>query len=951
MRRFILVFTVTSLAGLWHNNASADDWTPLWSTANLSQARYNLAATSAGNQVFFGGGGNWAGTKSNVVDIYNTSTNTWTAATLSVSRSFPAAASAGNEVLFGGGTLINNGNPSNVVDVYNTSTNTWSAATLPHAGGTLVASSAGGKIFFAGFSNTPFSSWSPSNILDIYNTSTNTWATATLPRAYGTSVAISSAGDNVFFGGGYVGSGGGAISNIVDIYNTSTNTWSSVNLPGALTPTVATSAGNQVFFATSGMLDVYNTSTNTAIAAYCPVGFSPTMAASVATSSGVLAFFTNGYRVDIYNASTNTWSIASLSLVRSGIAETSAGNKVFFAGGYNSNTDSSVVDIYTLQTYGTITSSQAFTLVDQTTVTSRMQLNSPGSINLSAFNLVAGSMNGNAPINLGGNTLTVGSDNSMDATYTGVISGNGALVKVGNGLQTLSANNTYSGGTSITSGTLSLSASLSPASPIAVTGGVLDLGGLNQTTSAAVSFRGGGVQNGMITATGTAYDAQAGIISANLAGSVGLTKSGSGTITLSGSNTYTGGTTINQGTLNVTGKLTGGNVLIAGGATLTGSGSVNSSIAGSIGSSITATGNFSLGDSNSYTGFSHAGTLTVGNNTVILGSKQFANLGISTTLSGGTLNALNGISLAAGCVLSGSGTVNGAVAAGIGSTIEATDNLVLGDSNSYDGFFSDGRLLVGSHAVTIHSKNQASLGSLTTLAGGTLSVANGLSLDFAHSIVGNGVVESPNLLAKATIINGSVYANDGKLTLTGFIKGVGTYSGSVSFAGTYSPGLSPASVNLEYLSLTPSSTLLMEVGGLSAGSQYDVLNLSEAGMLDGTLELDLINKFVPTLGQTFDIINGTTTGHFSSLLLAPLPNGLRWDTSNLYTTGMISVVPEPSALALLGIGAIGILGYGWRRRKSRISAKPTFDQPQDDAPAILSFPSYVSQANATRKAA
>jgi len=63
-------------------------------------------------------------------------------------------------------------------------------------------------------------------------------------------------------------------------------------------------------------------------------------------------------------------------------------------------------------------------------------------------------------------------------------------------------------------------------------------------------------------------------------------------------------------------------------------------------------------------------------------------------------------------------------------------------------------------------------------------------------------------------------------------------------------------------------------------------------------------------------------------------------------------VPEPSTFALLATGTIGLVTYAWRRRASRRAAKPTAsDQAQDEAPAILSFPSYISQANATRRAA
>jgi len=133
----------------------------------------------------------------------------------------------------------------------------------------------------------------------------------------------------------------------------------------------------------------------------------------------------------------------------------SAGNQVFIAGGAVSN----VVDIYTLQSYGTITSSKAFTLCDQTTVAGLMHLNTPGSLNCATFNLNVGSMSGNAPIDLGSGVLTTGSDNTS-TTYSGAITGNGSLTKTGNGILTLAGSNTYTGGTSINTGSLVINGSL-----------------------------------------------------------------------------------------------------------------------------------------------------------------------------------------------------------------------------------------------------------------------------------------------------------------------------------------------------------------------------------------------------------------------------------------------------------------------------------------------------------
>ena len=91
-------------------------------------------------------------------------------------------------------------------------------------------------------------------------------------------------------------------------------------------------------------------------------------------------------------------------------------------------------------------------------------------------------------------------------------------------------------------------------------------------------------------------------------------------------------------------------------------------------------------------------------------------------------------------------------------------------------------------------------------------------------------------------------------------------------------------------------------------------------VLAGLLDVELIDGFTPQVGESFEVFDGNISGTFSQLSLPALGNGLSWDTSDLYTNGTISVVPEPSTLVILAAGAIGLVGYGRRRRASHSSS-------------------------------
>ena len=131
----------------------------------------------------------------------------------------------------------------------------------------------------------------------------------------------------------------------------------------------------------------------------------------------------------------------------------------------------------------------------------------------------------------------------------------GAARDKGPGTLVLSVANSYSGGTTVSGGTLQLSGSGTlgaTTGTLGVSGGTLDLGGTSQTTG-ALTLTDGTIQNG--TLTSSSFGVQAGTISAVLAGAGALSKTGIGTVMLSGINTYTGATTVNGGTLEVDGAI------------------------------------------------------------------------------------------------------------------------------------------------------------------------------------------------------------------------------------------------------------------------------------------------------------------------------------------------------------------------------------------------------------
>ncbi|WP_116545508.1 autotransporter-associated beta strand repeat-containing protein [Salmonella enterica] len=320
-------------------------------------------------------------------------------------------------------------------------------------------------------------------------------------------------------------------------------------------------------------------------------------------------------------------------------------------------------------------------------------------------------------------------------TFDNAIGGSGNVVKSGADTLTLSGSNSYTGGTTISGGTL-------------VASNVEALGTGDVTNNATLELNTGGDFINNIGGTGR------------------VGKSGDDTLTLSGSNTYTGGTLINGGTLVASNVEALGTGDVTDNATLalnTG-GTFDNAISGS--GQVVKSGDetLTLSGTNSYTG--------------------------GTTISGGTLVATNVEALGSGDVtddatleLNTGGTFDNAIS-GSGQVVKSGDKmLTLSGANSYSGgtLISDGTLV---------ASNVEALGTGDVTNNATLALNTGG--DFTNNISGSGQV---------------VKSGDDTLTLSG----ANSYTG-----GTTISGGTLVATNVDALGtgdVTNSSTLELNTGG------------------------------------------------------------------------------------------------------------------------------------------
>ncbi|ENT3117204.1 autotransporter-associated beta strand repeat-containing protein [Salmonella enterica] len=278
--------------------------------------------------------------------------------------------------------------------------------------------------------------------------------------------------------------------------------------------------------------------------------------------------------------------------------------------------------------------------------------------------------------------------------FDNAISGSGQVVKSGDETLTLSGANSYTGGTTISGGTL-------------VATNVEALGSGDVTDNATLELNTGGTFDNVISGSGQ------------------VVKSGDEMLTLSGANSYTGGTTISGGTLVVS------NVEALGSGDVTDNATLELNTGGDFDNNIGGTGSvvksgdktLTLSGANSYTG--------------------------GTTISGGTLVANNVEALGTGDVtnnatleLNTGGDFDNAIS-GSGQVVKSGDKtLTLSGANSYSGATTiSGGTLIATHvnalgtgaidnraSLLLDASGQFTVTDLTTESGGNTEIGAGSTL-------------------------------------------------------------------------------------------------------------------------------------------------------------------------------------------------------------------------------
>jgi hypothetical protein len=263
-----------------------------------------------------------------------------------------------------------------------------------------------------------------------------------------------------------------------------------------------------------------------------------------------------------------------------------------------------------------------------------------------------------------------------------------------------------------------------------------------------------------------------------------------------------------------------------------------------------------------------------------------------------------------GCVLKNQGNVllqdQATVTCGTGATLNNLPSGTLDIQTDAALTFSNASpmLVINNAGRFVKSAGtQTSLIAANLNNSGTIEVKAG-TLQFQglwSQTVGTTTVDA------GTVLRGTLLSIGG-----GTLAGSGTIQAAVVNGGVTSPGGSPGTLSLgtnQNYQQVANGVLRIELGGHNPGTQYDQLVLGGNASLAGTLELPLINGFVPQPGDQFQVLtSGSQTGRFSRINAPPVGNAV-WVAHYSGTNVSVALVNQVKVTQPVLSG--GMLGFSF----------------------------------------
>ncbi|MDQ1110238.1 fibronectin-binding autotransporter adhesin [Stenotrophomonas rhizophila] len=489
---------------------------------------------------------------------------------------------------------------------------------------------------------------------------------------------------------------------------------------------------------------------------------------------------------------------------------------------------------------GTIVNEGELTLSGQNTYTGGTTLNggvlnvsSDGNLGDAAGGLTfnggtlhtTGDVNSDRDVVLAGDG-TFSTESNTTLTNSGDVSGNGGLIKNGEGGLELTGTVSHSGGTTVNEGELTLSGQNTYTGGTTLNGGVLNVSSDGNLGDAAggLTFNGGTLhttgdvnsdRDVVLAGDGTfTTDTNTTLTnSGDVSGTGGLIKNGEGGLDLTGTVSHSGGTTVNEGELTLSGQNT-----YTGGTTLNG-GVLNVSSDGNLGD---ATGGLTFNGGTLHT----TGDVSSDRDVVLAGDGTF-NTDTNTTLTNS-----GDVSGTGGLIKNGEGglELTGTVSHSGGTTVNEGE-LTLSGQNTYTG----GTTLNGG---VLNISSDGNLGDATgglTFNGGTLQASSSMTTGRSMVLDSVGTLrsdEGSTLTVNGPISGGGTLVADGQGTLV--LGAANTHAGGTLISG--------------------GTVVLAHAGGLGSGT----VAINDA-TLRTTVDTQVTQPLLVMGEATLDVASGTTT--------------------------------------------------------------------------------------------